>query len=251
AFVAEKCILSSPEVMPVPDQPAEAENATMLSPGLNASNGDGSETETTSAILASVKEQLSSKRPPVFYPMMDLVQAAIPVPPGMARKTVQVALRPNPSQKLAITFIHTQRVLAELHAVQTAGSSRPQNVDGFMYCFNKSCIKIRDADAAFHRAELSICTAQCWGFMLDLINKPAYVSLNHLQPVPPLTHVERRPVGLHPRAITINSTIIVITILITAPIKMVMHFSGGSLIRAAWEFCKICIESSEMEKEAS
>lgn len=44
--------------MPVPEQPAEAENATMLSPGLNASNGDGSETETTSAILASVKEQV-------------------------------------------------------------------------------------------------------------------------------------------------------------------------------------------------
>lgn len=44
--------------MPVPEQPAEAKNATMLSPGLNASNGDGSETETTSAILASVKEQV-------------------------------------------------------------------------------------------------------------------------------------------------------------------------------------------------
>uniref|UniRef100_A0A9J8AX20 Catenin (cadherin-associated protein), delta 2a n=1 Tax=Cyprinus carpio carpio TaxID=630221 RepID=A0A9J8AX20_CYPCA len=43
--------------MPVPEQSAEAENATMLSPGLNASNDDGSETETTSAILASVKEQ--------------------------------------------------------------------------------------------------------------------------------------------------------------------------------------------------
>uniref|UniRef100_A0A3B4EE69 Catenin (cadherin-associated protein), delta 2a n=1 Tax=Pygocentrus nattereri TaxID=42514 RepID=A0A3B4EE69_PYGNA len=43
--------------MPVPDQPAEAENPAMLSPGLNASNGDKAETETTSAILASVKEQ--------------------------------------------------------------------------------------------------------------------------------------------------------------------------------------------------
>ncbi|XP_056600166.1 catenin delta-2b isoform X1 [Triplophysa dalaica] len=41
--------------MPVPDQPSE--NSSMLSPVLNASNGDGSETETTSAILASVKEQ--------------------------------------------------------------------------------------------------------------------------------------------------------------------------------------------------
>uniref|UniRef100_A0A8C1NK65 Catenin (cadherin-associated protein), delta 2a n=1 Tax=Cyprinus carpio TaxID=7962 RepID=A0A8C1NK65_CYPCA len=56
-IVANKCILSSTEVMPVPEQSAEAENATMLSPGLNASNDDGSETETTSAILASVKEQ--------------------------------------------------------------------------------------------------------------------------------------------------------------------------------------------------
>ncbi|XP_030623285.1 catenin delta-2 [Chanos chanos] len=43
--------------MPVPDQPTDAEKPTMLSPVLNASNGDGSETETTSAILASVKEQ--------------------------------------------------------------------------------------------------------------------------------------------------------------------------------------------------
>uniref|UniRef100_A0A8B9LNH3 Catenin (cadherin-associated protein), delta 2b n=1 Tax=Astyanax mexicanus TaxID=7994 RepID=A0A8B9LNH3_ASTMX len=43
--------------MPVPDQPSDSENSSMLSPVLNASNGDGSETETTSAILASVKEQ--------------------------------------------------------------------------------------------------------------------------------------------------------------------------------------------------
>ncbi|XP_073773873.1 catenin delta-2b isoform X7 [Danio rerio] len=43
--------------MPVPDQPSGTENSSMLSPVLNASNGDGSETETTSAILASVKEQ--------------------------------------------------------------------------------------------------------------------------------------------------------------------------------------------------
>ncbi|KAI1889048.1 hypothetical protein AGOR_G00175040 [Albula goreensis] len=43
--------------MPVPDQPSEADKSAMLSPVLNASNGDGSETETTSAILASVKEQ--------------------------------------------------------------------------------------------------------------------------------------------------------------------------------------------------
>ncbi|XP_076152010.1 catenin delta-2b isoform X3 [Alosa pseudoharengus] len=43
--------------MPVPDQLSHPENSNMLSPVLNASNGDGSETETTSAILASVKEQ--------------------------------------------------------------------------------------------------------------------------------------------------------------------------------------------------
>ncbi|KAI1902273.1 hypothetical protein AGOR_G00043000 [Albula goreensis] len=44
--------------MPVPDQPSEQEKSGMLSPVLNASNGDGSQTETTSAILASVKEQI-------------------------------------------------------------------------------------------------------------------------------------------------------------------------------------------------
>nr|XP_036880952.1 catenin delta-2 [Manis javanica] len=44
--------------MPVPDQPSSAsEKTSSLSPGLPTSNGDGSETETTSAILASVKEQ--------------------------------------------------------------------------------------------------------------------------------------------------------------------------------------------------
>uniref|UniRef100_A0A8C0WT72 Catenin delta 2 n=1 Tax=Castor canadensis TaxID=51338 RepID=A0A8C0WT72_CASCN len=44
--------------MPVPDQPpSTSEKTSSLSPGLNTSNGDGSETETTSAILASVKEQ--------------------------------------------------------------------------------------------------------------------------------------------------------------------------------------------------
>uniref|UniRef100_A0A3P8YBV9 Catenin (cadherin-associated protein), delta 2b n=1 Tax=Esox lucius TaxID=8010 RepID=A0A3P8YBV9_ESOLU len=43
--------------MPVPDAASDTENPSMLSPVLNASNGDGSETETTSAILASVKEQ--------------------------------------------------------------------------------------------------------------------------------------------------------------------------------------------------
>ncbi|XP_054888787.1 catenin delta-2b isoform X1 [Poeciliopsis prolifica] len=44
--------------MPVPEVASEsASAAAMLSPVLNASNGDGSESETTSAILASVKEQ--------------------------------------------------------------------------------------------------------------------------------------------------------------------------------------------------
>ncbi|KAM9024299.1 catenin delta-2 isoform 7-T9 [Ara ararauna] len=45
------------ETMPVPDQPSSSDKTSSLSPVLNASNGDGSETETTSAILASVKEQ--------------------------------------------------------------------------------------------------------------------------------------------------------------------------------------------------
>ncbi|XP_023777952.1 catenin delta-2 [Cyanistes caeruleus] len=46
-----------PETMPVPDQPSSSDKTSSLSPVLNTSNGDGSETETTSAILASVKEQ--------------------------------------------------------------------------------------------------------------------------------------------------------------------------------------------------
>ncbi|GCC27813.1 hypothetical protein chiPu_0006239 [Chiloscyllium punctatum] len=50
--------LPTPEgVMPVPDQPSVSEKNSLLSPMLTASNGDGSEPETTSAILASVKEQ--------------------------------------------------------------------------------------------------------------------------------------------------------------------------------------------------
>ncbi|XP_032872983.1 catenin delta-2 isoform X4 [Amblyraja radiata] len=44
-------------VMPVPEQPSASEKNNLLSPMLTASNGDGSEPETTSAILASVKEQ--------------------------------------------------------------------------------------------------------------------------------------------------------------------------------------------------
>ncbi|XP_074998561.1 catenin delta-2 isoform X1 [Calonectris borealis] len=48
---------ASIETMPVPDQPSSSDKTSSLSPVLNTSNGDGSETETTSAILASVKEQ--------------------------------------------------------------------------------------------------------------------------------------------------------------------------------------------------
>ncbi|XP_048122083.1 catenin delta-2 isoform X2 [Alosa alosa] len=43
--------------MPVPEQPSDAEKSAPPNPVLSASNGDGSEKETTSAILASVKEQ--------------------------------------------------------------------------------------------------------------------------------------------------------------------------------------------------
>uniref|UniRef100_A0A674MCM7 Catenin delta 2 n=1 Tax=Takifugu rubripes TaxID=31033 RepID=A0A674MCM7_TAKRU len=44
-------------VMPVPEQPVEQEKGAMVAPVMPASNGDRSETETTSSILASVKEQ--------------------------------------------------------------------------------------------------------------------------------------------------------------------------------------------------
>uniref|UniRef100_A0A8C2Z3H3 Catenin delta 2 n=1 Tax=Cyclopterus lumpus TaxID=8103 RepID=A0A8C2Z3H3_CYCLU len=43
--------------MPVPEQPAEQEKGAMVAPVTPASNGDRSEAETTSSILASVKEQ--------------------------------------------------------------------------------------------------------------------------------------------------------------------------------------------------
>ncbi|XP_072269469.1 catenin delta-2 [Pyxicephalus adspersus] len=43
--------------MPVPDQPSCSDKSSSLSLVMNTTNGDGSETETTSAILASVKEQ--------------------------------------------------------------------------------------------------------------------------------------------------------------------------------------------------
>lgn len=46
--------------MPVPEQPAEQEKGAMVPPVMPASNGDRSETETTSSILASVKEQVGT-----------------------------------------------------------------------------------------------------------------------------------------------------------------------------------------------
>lgn len=47
-------------VMPVPEQPAEQEKGAMVAPVMPAANGDRSETETTSSILASVKEQVGT-----------------------------------------------------------------------------------------------------------------------------------------------------------------------------------------------
>ncbi|TNN84658.1 hypothetical protein EYF80_005073 [Liparis tanakae] len=47
--------------MPVPEQPAEQEKGAMVAPVTPASNGDRSEAETTSSILASVKEQLGKR----------------------------------------------------------------------------------------------------------------------------------------------------------------------------------------------
>lgn len=44
--------------MPVPEQPVEQEKGAMVAPVMPAANGDRSETETTSSILASVKEQV-------------------------------------------------------------------------------------------------------------------------------------------------------------------------------------------------
>uniref|UniRef100_A0A3Q3J779 Catenin delta 2 n=1 Tax=Monopterus albus TaxID=43700 RepID=A0A3Q3J779_MONAL len=46
-----------PLTMPVPEQPEEQEQGAMVPSVIPASNGDRSETETTSSILASVKEQ--------------------------------------------------------------------------------------------------------------------------------------------------------------------------------------------------
>uniref|UniRef100_A0A3P8QLG0 Catenin delta 2 n=1 Tax=Astatotilapia calliptera TaxID=8154 RepID=A0A3P8QLG0_ASTCA len=49
--------MTTGRTMPVPDQPAEQEKGAMVPPVMPSSNGDRSETETTSSILASVKEQ--------------------------------------------------------------------------------------------------------------------------------------------------------------------------------------------------
>lgn len=46
--------------MPVPEQPVEQEKGAMVAPVMPAANGDRSETETTSSILASVKEQVGT-----------------------------------------------------------------------------------------------------------------------------------------------------------------------------------------------
>lgn len=56
--VSSLCVCVYLLAMPVPEQPAEQEKGAMVPPVMPASNGDRSETETTSSILASVKEQV-------------------------------------------------------------------------------------------------------------------------------------------------------------------------------------------------
>lgn len=46
--------------MPVPEQPVEQEKGAMVPPVMPAASVDRSETETTSSILASVKEQVGN-----------------------------------------------------------------------------------------------------------------------------------------------------------------------------------------------
>lgn len=60
--------------MPVPEQPMEQEKGAMVAPVMPASNGDRSETETTSSILASVKEQVE---PCVFVPYDSQARLAV------------------------------------------------------------------------------------------------------------------------------------------------------------------------------
>lgn len=54
------CVGLFPLAMPVPEQPAEQEKGAMVAPVTPASNGARSEAETTSSILASVKEQVGT-----------------------------------------------------------------------------------------------------------------------------------------------------------------------------------------------
>ncbi|KAJ7396706.1 hypothetical protein BTVI_142541 [Pitangus sulphuratus] len=67
------------ETMPVPEQPSSSDKTSSLSPVLNTSNGDGSETETTSAILASVKEQVTENRGYRFSYHMSSVACAVEI----------------------------------------------------------------------------------------------------------------------------------------------------------------------------
>ncbi len=118
------------------------------------------------------KSQLSSKRPPVFYPMMDLVQASIPIPPGTVWKTVQVALWPNPSQKLAITFIHTQQALASYrrlahHSLKMLMASCAALI--------KATLKSELLMQRFTEQNWASVRRSAGVFMVDLINKPVYV----------------------------------------------------------------------------
>lgn len=55
------CVFVLTTVMPVPEQPVEQEKGAMVAPVMPAANGDRSETETTSSILASVKEQVGTR----------------------------------------------------------------------------------------------------------------------------------------------------------------------------------------------
>lgn len=64
--VSSSCIFLFIIAMPVPEQPAEQEKGAMVAPVMPASNGDRTETETTSSILASVKEQVGTP-PCVFH----------------------------------------------------------------------------------------------------------------------------------------------------------------------------------------
>uniref|UniRef100_A0A3Q3IV19 Plakophilin 4 n=1 Tax=Monopterus albus TaxID=43700 RepID=A0A3Q3IV19_MONAL len=56
-FTEESHCRTPQRAMPVPEQPEEQEQGAMVPSVIPASNGDRSETETTSSILASVKEQ--------------------------------------------------------------------------------------------------------------------------------------------------------------------------------------------------